>query len=252
MITVQNLTKRYGRAVVVDGVSLTLPAGGVTSIIGANGAGKSTMLSVIARLLAADGGRVLVDDLDVATTPSAHLATRLAILRQENHLAVRLTVQDLVSFGRYPHSRGRLDVEDRKKIAAALDFLDLGPLAARYLDELSGGQRQRAFVAMVLAQDTDYVLLDEPLNNLDMKHAVEMMRLLRRTAVDLGKTIVVVVHDVNVAAGYSDHIVAMKDGRLIHQGGPDEIIDPAVLEEVYDTPVEVIEVRGRRVCLYFD
>ncbi|MFH5821940.1 ABC transporter ATP-binding protein [Georgenia sp. AZ-5] len=251
MIETHALTKRYGAAVVVDDVSLSLPAGGVTSIIGANGAGKSTVLSMIARLLRMDGGTVSVDGLDVARTPSAELARRLSILRQDNHLAVRLTVQDLVAFGRYPHTRGRLTADDRRHIAAAMDYLDLGPLAGRFLDELSGGQRQRAFVAMVLCQDTDYVLMDEPLNNLDMKHAVAMMRLLRRTADDLGKTVVVVVHDINFASCYSDHIVAMRDGKVLCQGGPEDIITPERLRAIYDMDVTVEIIGGRRIGIYY-
>ncbi|MFH5823065.1 ABC transporter ATP-binding protein [Georgenia sp. AZ-5] len=251
MIETHALTKRYGAAVVVDDVSLSLPAGGVTSIIGANGAGKSTVLGMIARLLRMDGGTVSVDGLDVARTPSAELARRLSILRQDNHLAVRLTVQDLVAFGRYPHTRGRLTADDRRHIAAAMDYLDLGPLAGRFLDELSGGQRQRAFVAMVLCQDTDYVLMDEPLNNLDMKHAVAMMQLLRRTADDLGKTVVVVVHDINFASCYSDHIVAMRDGKVLCQGGPQDIITPERLRAIYDMDVTVEVIGGRRIGIYY-
>ena len=251
MIEVQQLTKAYGATVVVDDVSLTLPTGGVTSIIGANGAGKSTLLSIIARLLDADAGTVSIDGLDVAQTPSADLAKRLSILRQDNHLAVRLTVQDLVAFGRYPHTKGRPTVEDRRKISGAMEYLGLSGLAGRYLDELSGGQRQRAFVAMVLCQDTDYVLLDEPLNNLDMKHAVGMMQLLRRTADELGKTVVVVVHDINFASCYSDHIVAMKDGKVLCQGTPEEIIDTECLRDVYDMDVAVEVIGGRRIGVYY-
>ncbi|MCK6209277.1 ABC transporter ATP-binding protein [Georgenia sp. EYE_87] len=252
MIVTENLTKRYGSTVVVDGVDLALSPGGVTSIIGANGAGKSTVLSMISRLLEMDGGTVSIDGLDVSRTPSEELARRMSILRQDNHLAVRLTVQDLVAFGRYPHSKGRLTIEDRRHISAAMDYLDLGPYASRYLDELSGGQRQRAFVAMVLCQDTDYVLLDEPLNNLDMKHSVAMMKLLRRTADELGKTVVLVVHDINFASCYSDHIVAMKDGRVLCQGGADEVITTEQLRAIYDMDVAVEIVGGRRIGVYYD
>ena len=151
MIEVMDVTKRYGETAVVDGVSLRIPAGGVTSIIGANGAGKSTLLGMVSRLLPMSEGRVRVEDLDVATTPSNELARTLSILRQDNHLAVRLTVADLVAFGRYPYSRGRLTAEDEVIIARAMDYLELDGLRGRFLDELSGGQRQRAFVAMVLA-----------------------------------------------------------------------------------------------------
>ncbi|SEN41429.1 ATP-binding cassette domain-containing protein [Cryobacterium sp. TMT1-3] len=251
MIDIVGVTKTYGSVVVVDDVDLRIPAGGITSIIGANGAGKSTLISMVSRLLTAERGTITVDGHDVAATKSDELARRLAILRQENHLAARLTVRDLVAFGRYPHSRGRLTTLDRAQIEQAIDYLDLDALTDRYLDELSGGQRQRAFVAMVLCQNTDYVLLDEPLNNLDMSHAVEMMRILRRAADELGKTIVMVVHDINFASTYSDHIVAMKDGRVLHQGPPADVIEPGPLREIFGIDVAVHVIDGHRIGVYY-
>ncbi|AWJ92150.1 iron ABC transporter ATP-binding protein (plasmid) [Azospirillum baldaniorum] len=251
MIDVKNITKRYNGTVVLDGVSLSLPAGGVISLIGANGAGKSTLLSIISRLLPMSSGTVEIDGLDVTTTPGEVLARRLSILRQDNQIMSRLTVEDLVAFGRYPHSKGRLTDEDRKHIAKALRYLDLEPLAGRFLDELSGGQRQRAFIAMVLCQDTEYILLDEPLNNLDVKHAVAMMKLFRRTADEFGKTVVLVLHDINFASCYSDRIVAMRDGRVVHQGPPEAIITPDVIRDVYGVEAQVMENAGQRIALYY-
>jgi iron complex transport system ATP-binding protein len=200
MIVANGISKSYGDTLVVDDVSITIAAGGVTSIIGPNGAGKSTLLSIIARLMSMDKGTVTVDGLDVVKTPSDQLARRLSILRQDNHLSSRLTVRDLVTFGRFPYSKGRPTTEDKVHIDRAMDYLHLEKLADRFLDELSGGQRQRAFVAMVLCQDTDYLLLDEPLNNLDMKHASSMMKMLRKAADELNKTVVVVLHDINFAS----------------------------------------------------
>ncbi|WP_207460013.1 ABC transporter ATP-binding protein [Azospirillum sp. SYSU D00513] len=251
MIQAENLTRRYGDTLVVRDVSLQLPAGGLTSIIGPNGAGKSTLLSMISRLLPASAGTVSVDGLDVTKTPGDVLARRLSILRQDNHMTARLTVRELVEFGRYPHSRGRLTADDRAHVDRALDHLGLAPLAGRFLDELSGGQRQRAFVAMVLCQDTDYVLLDEPLNNLDMQHSVAMMRQLRRFAAELNKTIVVVLHDINFASCYSDRIVAMRDGEVAVQGTPDEVIREEVLSGLYGIPMNVQLIGGRRICVYY-
>ncbi|WP_265523057.1 ABC transporter ATP-binding protein [Oerskovia flava] len=251
MIEVRSVTKRYGRTVVVDDVELTLPAGGLVSIIGPNGAGKSTLLSIVARLLPADAGSVLVDGHDVASTPGDVLARRLAVLRQENHLTVRLTVRDLVAFGRYPHSRGRLTTTDEAHVDAALEHLGLTDLAGRFLDQLSGGQRQRAHVAMVLAQDTEYVLLDEPLNNLDMKHARQMMRMMRRAADELGRTVVVVLHDINFAAAYSDRVVAMRDGAVVVQGTPAQIMTPEALHAVYDMDIAVHDVAGAPLAAYY-
>ncbi|OZI32983.1 iron ABC transporter ATP-binding protein [Bordetella genomosp. 1] len=251
MIEVQGVTKRYDTSVVVDDVTLRLPDAGITAIVGPNGAGKSTLLSMVSRLLPLSAGVVRVDELDVAHADSKELARRLAILRQDNHLPLRLTVRDLVAFGRFPHSGGRLTLEDKAHIDRAIDYMELAPLAGRYLDEMSGGQRQRAFVAMVLCQDTRYILLDEPLNSLDMKHAVAMMRILRRAADELGKSVVVVLHDLNFAAAYADLIVAMRDGRVAHQGPPDQIIDAALLSALYGLPIRVHEIDGQRICVYY-
>lgn len=251
MITTISARKLYGQTVVVDDVSLTLPRG-VTSIIGPNGAGKSTLLSMIARLLPLSAGSVTVDGLDVTTTPTEMLAKRLSILRQDNHIAARLTVRDLIAFGRFPHSKGRLTQDDKAHIDRAIAYLGLEPQEHRFIDELSGGQRQRAFVAMVLAQDTDFVLLDEPLNNLDMKHAVAMMRLLRKAAAELGKTIVLVLHDINFASVYSDHIVCMQSGRVAFQGTPAEVITPDIMRAVYEIEVRVHTIGGQLISVYYD
>jgi len=198
VIEINHVSKSYADRLVVDDVSLSLEPGGVTSIIGSNGAGKSTLLALISRLAKPDSGSIRVGGLDVGKTKGEVLAKKLSILRQENTLSARLRVRELVAFGRYPHSKGRLTQADKLHIDKALTYLDLEDLADRFLDELSGGQRQRAFVAMVICQDTDYVLLDEPLNNLDMKHAVAMMKLLRRASDELGKTIITVLHDINL------------------------------------------------------
>lgn len=251
MIITSEVTKTYGETAVVDGVSLNLPKGGVTSIIGPNGAGKSTLLSMVSRLMAMDRGTVTVDGLDVSKTPGDVLARRLSILRQDNHMTARLTVRDLVSFGRYPYSKGRLTMDDKVRIEEAIGYLDLTDLSHRFLDELSGGQRQRAFVAMVLCQDTDYVLLDEPLNNLDMKHAMGMMKLLRRAANELGKTVVLVLHDINFASWYSDQIVAMKHGRVAALGPVSEMIKPDVLSSIYEMDIKVHEIGGQLISVYY-
>lgn len=251
MIRLTDVTMTYGDQTVLGPVSLDIPAGGVTALVGPNGAGKSTMLTIVGRLATPTSGRVTVAGHDVATTPGRTLARVVSILRQENHFVTRLTVRELVGFGRFPHSRGRLTADDHAKVDEAIAFLDLGELAGRYLDQLSGGQRQRAYVAMVLAQDTDYILLDEPLNNLDMRHAVAMMGQLRRAADELGKTIVIVVHDINFAAAYADRIVALSEGRVVHEGSPAEIMTPETLEEVFGTPVEVRRDGAYPLAVYY-
>lgn len=251
MIEAKTLSKRYNDRLVVQDVSLQIPRGGVTAIIGPNGAGKSTLLSMISRLTPMSAGSVEIDGMDVTRTPGPELAKRLSILRQHNQTSLRLSVRDLVAFGRFPHSGGRLTAEDQRHIDEALDYLSLNEFQHRHLDELSGGQRQRAYVAMVMCQDTDYVLLDEPLNNIDMRFAVDMMQLLRRAADEKGKTVVVVLHDINFASCYSDHIIAMRGGKLAWQGTPDEVMRDEILSELYEIPMQVHALNGQRICVYF-
>lgn len=251
MIEAQGLSKHYHDRLVVEDVTLQIPRGGVTAIIGPNGAGKSTLLSMISRLTPMSAGTVEIDGLDVTKTAGHELAKKLSILRQHNQTSLRLSVRDLVAFGRFPHSGGRLTDADQKHIDEALYYLNLHEYQHRHLDELSGGQRQRAYVAMVMCQDTDYVLLDEPLNNIDMRHAVDMMQLLRRAADDKGKTVVVVLHDINFASCYSDYLVAMRNGKLAWQGTPAEVMRSEILSELYEIPMQVHELNNQRICVYF-
>lgn len=251
MIKVSGVTKRYGKSVVVDGVSLELASGGITAIVGANGAGKSTLLSMIARLLGSDAGTISVGGLDVTNTDSRELARELAILRQSNEVPSRITVHDLVSFGRFPHNGGRMTAHDREVIDQAIEWMDLTALRDRFLDEMSGGQRQRAFVAMVLAQDTRYLLLDEPLNNLDVAHSQGMLTTLRRAADELGKTVVIVVHDINYASCWADQIVAMKDGRVVEVGTPHQIVRAELLRDVFDVDMEIGECAGCPIAYFY-
>lgn len=251
MITLTDVVRRYSTEVAIGPVTLTIPAGGVTALVGPNGAGKSTLLTMIGRLMGMDDGVIEVAGYDVARTKSKDLAKIVAILRQENHFITRLTVRQLVGFGRFPHSGGRLSPDDESQVSAAIDFLGLTDLEHRYLDELSGGQRQRAYVAMVLAQDTDYVLLDEPLNNLDMQHSVQMMQHLHRAATELGRTVVIVLHDVNFASHYADRICAIKNGSVAEFGTPAQIMRPEVLTRVFDTPVDVIAGPRGPLAVYY-
>ena len=243
--------KTYSSEVSIGPVDLTIEERGITALVGPNGAGKSTLLTMIGRLLGMDAGAIEIAGYDVATTRSQDLAKIVSILRQENHFITRLTVRQLVGFGRFPHSKGRLTAADEEAINQAIDFMRLGDLERRYLDELSGGQRQRAYVAMVLAQDTEYVLLDEPLNNLDVAHAHAMLQTLRRAADELGKTVVIVVHDINYASCWADRIVAMKDGTVRAVGTPTEIVERDLLRSIFDLDIEVAEFKGRRIAHFY-
>lgn len=252
MITIKGLSKSFGKKPVVENVSLQIQPKAITSFIGPNGAGKSTLLSMVSRLLDADTGEVFLDQTDVKKMKSNEFAKRVAILKQANHLNIRLTVRELVAFGRYPYSKGRLNAEDEKIIDQALEYMNLADMQDKFLDELSGGQKQRAFISMVIAQDTEYILLDEPLNNLDMKHSVQIMKILRQLVDELGKTVIVVLHDINFASVYSDRIVALKDGRLVKDGPTHEIITSDALSDVYDMHIPVQEQDGCRICVYFN
>lgn len=252
MIEIKGLTKSYGNKPIVKDVSVKIKPNKITSFIGPNGAGKSTLLSMISRLLDADTGDVLLDKNNIKNMKSNEFAKRIAILRQANFLNVKLTIRQLVSFGRYPYSKGRLNDEDNRIVDQAIEYLNLTDIQHKFLDELSGGQKQRAFISMVIAQNTEYILLDEPLNNLDMKHSVQIMKILRKLVDELGKTVVIVLHDINFASVYSDRIVALRDGRLVKDGPTHEIINSESLNEVYDMHIPVHMQNGCRFCVYFD
>ncbi|APT88461.1 iron ABC transporter ATP-binding protein [Corynebacterium frankenforstense DSM 45800] len=241
MIKLSHVRKNYNDEVNVGPVDLEIPDGGITALVGPNGAGKSTLLTMIGRLLDMDEGSIEVAHFDVAKTKSKDLAKIISVLRQENHFITKLTVRQLVGFGRFPYSHGRLTAEDEEIIDRYLDFLNLTELEDRYLEQLSGGQRQRAYVAMVLCQETDYVLLDEPLNNLDIAHSVQMMKHLHRAAREFGRTIIVVLHDINFAARYADYVCAVKDGAIVEFGPVAEVMESEKLSEIFGTDIEVID-----------
>ncbi|CAM4031520.1 iron ABC transporter ATP-binding protein [Bacillus cereus] len=251
MVEVRNISKQYGNKNVVEDVSIKIAKGKITSFIGPNGAGKSTVLSMISRLLKKDAGEIYIEDKEIGEWKSDELAKKISILKQTNHINLRLSIRELVSFGRFPYSQGNLTKEDWSHIEEAIRYMELEDIQHKYLDQLSGGQRQRAYIAMVIAQNTEYILLDEPLNNLDMKHSVQIMKVLRRLVEELGKTVVIVIHDINFASCYSDHIVALKDGKVMKEGPTSEIIDKAVLKDIYDMDIHIEEISGNNICIYF-
>lgn len=252
MITVNNLYQSYGAKPVLKNVTAQFPEHQMTSLIGPNGAGKSTLLMSIGRLLNIQQGEVLLKGTAIHNIPLKDYAKQVATMRQFNSLNLRLTVRELVAFGRFPYSQGALTKEDHRAIDEALSFLALQSLANVFIDELSGGQRQMAFLAMAIAQQTDYLLLDESLNNLDMKHAVSIMRALRHLCDDYKRTVVLVVHDINFAANYSDYIVGMKQG-VVHCAGPvEEVVTAQRLKALYELDLEVLKTNQGTVCNYFN
>lgn len=248
---IKQLIKKYDGKTVVDSVSFELPKGKVTSLIGPNGAGKSTVMGMISRLIAKDGGAVDFEGQDIGNWKSRDLSRRLAILTQHNNIQMKLTVEELVAFGRFPYSAGRLTDKDQEMIERAISYMELDAFRSRFIDELSGGQRQRAYIAMVIAQDTDYVLLDEPTNNLDIYHATNMMKIVRRLCDELGKTVILVLHEINYAAFYSDYICAFKNGKIARFGTVEDVITKDTLSEIYGVDFEIMEIAGKPLSIYY-
>ena len=244
MILVKNILKKYDNKKVVNDVSVNIEKGKITSFIGPNGAGKSTLLSIITRLMKRDLGEVYIEGKEISQWDKKELSKKIAILKQSNNLNMRLTIRELVSFGRFPYCEGRLTEEDEKFVDDAIEYMNLVDIQNKYLDELSGGQRQRAFIAMVIAQGTEYIFLD-------VKNASSMMKVLRNLCDELGKTIILVMHDINFTACYSDYIVALKDGKIARQGTVDEIINEDILREIYEMDFNVQEIDGNKISIYY-
>jgi iron complex transport system ATP-binding protein len=241
-LEVQQVTLAYQDRVVVSDLSLVVPAGRVSVIVGANASGKSTLLRAMARLLAPRSGRVLLDGRIIGDMPTREVATVLGLLPQSPQAPEGIAVADLVGRGRYPHQGWvrRWSAADDAAVAEALAATDTGDLADRPVDQLSGGQRQRVWIAMALAQRTDVLLLDEPTTFLDVAHQVEVLDLLTDLNRDRGTTIVAVLHDLNLAARYADHLFAMKDGRLVAQGDPRAVVTEELVAELFGMSARVI------------
>ncbi|MGK8505890.1 ABC transporter ATP-binding protein [Nocardia asiatica] len=243
------VTLGYGDRVVVDGLSLTITPGVVTTVIGPNGCGKSTLLRSLGRLLRPREGRVLLDGKAISTMKTKDVARIVGVLPQSPVAPEGLTVADLVTRGRHPHQSWfrQWSGTDESEVTTALEQTGITDLADRALDELSGGQRQRAWISMALAQGTDILLLDEPTTYLDLAHSIEVLDLVDRLHADLGRTVVMVLHDLNLAIRYSDQLVVMHDGRVVAAGAPDEVVSVALLREVFDLDATVLEdpVSGR-------
>lgn len=248
---IKQLFKTYDGKTIIDGIDLTIPKKAVTSMIGPNGAGKSTVLNIISRLIARDEGIVDFEGSDIIDWKSKDLAKHLAILTQSNNVSMKLTVRELVSFGRFPYSGSHLNEEDVCIIEQAITYMELNDIQDQFIDELSGGQRQRAYIAMVIAQDTDYILLDEPTNNLDIYHATNLMKIVRRLCDELGKTVILVLHEINYAAFYSDYICALVDGRIAKFGTVKEVMTKETLSSIYKVDFELMEIEGKPLSIYY-
>ncbi|MGP3977588.1 ABC transporter ATP-binding protein [Streptomyces sp. 8N114] len=246
-LATRGLTLGYEDRTVVDGLDLEIPDGEVTVVVGPNACGKSTTLRALGRLLRPRAGAVLLDGEELARIPTRTIAQSLGLLPQSPVAPEAITVSDLVARGRQPHQRWwqQWSTEDERAITEAMERTDVTALSDRPVDELSGGQRQRVWLAMALAQETDLLLLDEPTTYLDIAHQVEVLDLVRQLAAPTadgarGRTVVMVLHDLNQAARYADHLVAMKDGRVVARGRPEEIVDAALVREVFGLEAVVV------------
>jgi iron complex transport system ATP-binding protein len=243
----------YDDAVVIPGVDLRIPEGKVTMLIGPNGCGKSTLLKAVARILPLKGGTVLLDGTDVRGLGQRQLARRLAVLPQAPTVPEGISVADLVAYGRYPYRRplAGLSAQDRATVAWAMERTGVGELAGRRVDELSGGQRQRVWIALTLAQKASAMMFDEPTTYLDIAHQLEVLELLRRLNREDGSTVVVVIHELNLAAKFADHIVGMKAGQVRFEGAPEQVFTEKNLRELYDIDAQILRdpARGYPVCV---
>ncbi|HEX7305623.1 ABC transporter ATP-binding protein [Lentzea sp.] len=238
-----SLSVGYGERLVVDTLDLSVVGGTVTAVIGPNGCGKSTLLKALGRLLPARSGAVLLDGKAIDRLSTREVARVLGMLPQSPSAPEGLTVADLVARGRHPHQAWyrQWSAEDAAAVDAALAMTGISDLAERTVDELSGGQRQRAWISMALAQGTDLLLLDEPTTYLDLAHQIDVLDLVQELHSSLGRTVVMVLHDLNLAARYADHIVAMRGGRVVAQGAPGEVLTEAMLLDVFGLDARVVE-----------
>ena len=231
----KDISVAYQQNLNIPSMSVQIPKGKITSIIGPNGCGKSTLLKALSRMIPVRSGEVFLEGNSITQMPAVEVARRMAILPQSPQAPGGLTVQELVSYGRYPHQKGfgKLKKEDKDAIQWALELTKMQELAHRRVDALSGGQRQRAWIAMALAQDTPLILLDEPTTYLDMAHQLEILELLEMLNKTQEKTIALVIHDLNQSARFSDWIIAMRDGKVLYEGTPEEIMTPEVFHNVF-------------------
>ncbi|NSC22394.1 ABC transporter ATP-binding protein [Streptomyces albus subsp. chlorinus] len=241
-LTARGLTLAYEERTVVEELDLEVPDGEITVVVGPNACGKSTTLRALGRLLKPRSGAVLLDGEELARIPTRTIAQSIGLLPQSPVAPEAITVSDLVSRGRQPHQRWwqQWSQEDERAVTEAMERTDVAALADRPVDALSGGQRQRVWIAMALAQETDLLLLDEPTTYLDIAHQVEVLDLVRQLNREKGRTVVMVLHDLNQATRYADHLVAMKNGRVAARGRPEEIVDAALVREVFGLEAVVV------------
>lgn len=241
-ITADNISVAYDHQTVIESLSTAIPEGKITTIIGSNGCGKSTFLKAITRIQSLKTGKICINAEDISKLKTKEVAKKIALLPQVLETTEGITVYELISYGRFPHQNylGQLTAHDRSRIHWAMEMTKVTEFANQDVDALSGGQRQRVWIAMALAQDTDTIVLDEPTTYLDMNHQLEILELLQSLNQDFHRTIVMVLHDLNLSARFSDHIIAMKNGHIAYQGTAQQIITAKVIEDIFQIKAQVI------------
>lgn len=243
---IKNITKKYDGKIILDDISLNIKKGCINAFIGPNGGGKSTLLKIISRLVEKDKGEILIDNIEISKWNSNELAKKISILTQKNEINVKITVFELISFGRFPYK------EDKdNKVEEAINLLDLNEIRDKYIDEISGGQLQRALIAMIIAQDTEYILLDEPNNNLDIYHSKKLMQLLKLLCEKYNKTVIIVLHEINYASFYSDYIFCISNGKIKYEGLTENIICKEILKDLYNIDFEIINFKDKQLTLFY-
>ena len=242
-IRASRIAVAYDLKPILKDLSVHLPEGKITTIIGSNGCGKSTLLKALTRIQGIQQGHIYLDGQSIASLPTKEVAKKIALLPQVLEATEGITVYELVSYGRFPHQKylGTLTPHDRGRIHWAMEMTKITTLANSEVDSLSGGQRQRVWIAMALAQDTDTIFLDEPTTYLDLNHQLEILELLERLNKESGKTIIMVLHDLNLSARFSDHIIAMKKGEILFQGTVEDIITPERIETIFHIKAHIID-----------
>ena len=255
-LATENLDISYGNINIVEGLNLQIPKGKITTIIGPNGCGKSTTLKAMARILHPKKGTIYLDGEAISKQSTKEIAKKMAILPQAPDAPSGLDVSELVTFGRFPHHSGfgKVTAEDRRIVDWSLTVTGMIQFKNRPIDALSGGQRQRVWIAMAFAQQTDLILLDEPTTYLDLAHQLEVLELLKELNKNQGRTVVMVLHDLNHAARFADYIVAMRDGKIVSEGEPEKVITSEILKKVFQIDAEIVQdpTTKRPVCLTYD
>jgi len=255
-LSTNNLTIAYNKKIIINNLEIVIPERKITSIIGPNGCGKSTLLKAVGRILKPERGSVYLDGIDIYTLNTKEVAKKMSILPQSPKAPSGITVGELVSYGRFPHQHGlkKLTVEDKKIIQWAMDITKLSEYEVTLVDNLSGGQRQRVWISMALAQQTDIILLDEPTTYLDLAYQLEILELLYRLNKEQGCTIAMVLHDLNLASRFSDYIIAMRSGKIIEYGTPDEVICEDVLKKTFNINADIIKdsTSKKPICVSYD